>query len=124
MTNPPIPVIFIHGLWLHPQSWAPWTALFENAGYQAMTPGWPGVPDTVEAARADPDSIANHGIEDVTSHYAAIIGAPAAKPVLIGHSFGSMIAEKLLGARHVAPAVVDGQRVPAVRKLDQIVHGV
>jgi pimeloyl-ACP methyl ester carboxylesterase len=97
MTDAPIPVIFIHGLWLHPLSWTEWTGMFETAGYQAMAPGWPGVADTVEAARADPDSIANRGIDDVTSHYAAIIAGLPAKPILIGHSFGGMIAEKLLG---------------------------
>jgi Alpha/beta hydrolase family len=87
MTDAPIPVIFIHGLWLHPLSWAEWSGMFEAAGYQAVAPGWPGVPDTVAAARANPDSIANHGIEDVTSHYAAIINGLPAKPILIGHSF-------------------------------------
>ena len=46
MSNPPIPVVFIHGLWLHPLSWASWTDLFESAGYQALAPGWPGVPET------------------------------------------------------------------------------
>ncbi len=36
-------------------------------------------------------------IEDVTKHYAAIIREMPVKPILIGHSFGGMIAEKLLG---------------------------
>ena len=74
-----------------------WAGLFEASGYRTMAPGWPGVPDSVEAARPNPDSIANYGIEDVTGHYAAIIEGLPAKPILIGHSFRGMIAEKLPG---------------------------
>ena len=118
MSNTPVPVIFIHGLWLHPQSWAPWAGMFERAGYQPMTPGWPGVPDTVEAARANPDSIGNHGIDDVTGHYAAIIAELPAKPVLIGHSFGGMIAEKLLGQDLAAAAIaIDAAQIKGVLPL-------
>jgi pimeloyl-ACP methyl ester carboxylesterase len=92
--------------------------MFEAGGYQTMALGWPGVPDTVQAARANPDSIANHGIEDVTSHYAAIIAGLPAKPILIGHSFGGMIAEKLLGQDVAAAAIaVDAAQIKEVLPL-------
>jgi len=42
------PVVFIHGLWLHATSWASWTDLFRDAGYETSAPGWPGEPDTVD----------------------------------------------------------------------------
>src|SRR5207253_10616384 len=38
------PVVFIHGLWLLPSSWDRWAALFEDAGYTTLTPGWPDDP--------------------------------------------------------------------------------
>jgi pimeloyl-ACP methyl ester carboxylesterase len=83
-----------------------------------MAPGWPGVPDTVEAARANPDGIANHGIDDVTSHYAAIIAGLPAKPILIGHSFGGLIAEKLLGQDLAAAAIaIDAAQIKGVLPL-------
>lgn len=97
MANNHTPVVFIHGLWLHASSWAPWADLFSESGYAPVAPGWPGVPETVERARADPDSIAGHGIDDATGHYAEIIEDLPERPVIIGHSFGGMIAEKLLG---------------------------
>ena len=31
---------FIHGLWLHATSWAPWQELFAEAGYETAAPGW------------------------------------------------------------------------------------
>ncbi|MBR7835178.1 alpha/beta hydrolase [Actinospica durhamensis] len=91
------PVVFIHGLWLHPSSWQPWEELFQANGYRAMAPGWPGVADSVEATRGDPDAVGDRGVEEVTAHYAEIISGLPAPPVLIGHSFGGMIAQKLLG---------------------------
>jgi hypothetical protein len=48
------PVVFIHGLWLHASSWAPWQELLGEAGYESSAPGWPGDADTVEATRAAP----------------------------------------------------------------------
>jgi hypothetical protein len=27
MTAPPIPVVFIHGLWIHSDAWQPWVEL-------------------------------------------------------------------------------------------------
>ena len=47
------PVVFIHGLWLLPSSWANWADFFNQAGYAPLTPDWPDDPETVEGARAD-----------------------------------------------------------------------
>lgn len=91
------PVVFIHGLWLHHSSWGPWVELFRERGYDPIAPGWPGTKDTVEAARAEPDSVAGYGIDDVVDHYAAIIAGLDAPPVLIGHSFGGLMVQRLLG---------------------------
>ncbi|MBP2707496.1 alpha/beta fold hydrolase [Microbispora sp. RL4-1S] len=109
------PVIFIHGLWLHATSWTPWIDLFEEAGYAPSAPGWPGDGATVEESRANPDSIAGHGIDDVVEHYAKIINGLPERPILIGHSFGGMIAQKLLGMDlAVAAVAIDAAQIKGV----------
>jgi pimeloyl-ACP methyl ester carboxylesterase len=111
-------VIFIHGLWLHASSWQPWIELFEEAGYAASAPGWPHEPATVAEARENPDAVANLSIDEVTDHYAAIIAGLDRPPVIIGHSFGGLFAEKLLGQGHGAAAVaIDPAQIKGVLPL-------
>ena len=109
------PVLFIHGLWLHASSWEPWQELFAHNGYQTYAPGWPGVPTTVDAARVDPGSVADRGINEVDAHYSAFIAGLPEAPIVIGHSFGGMIAEKLLGEDKAAAAIaIDAAQIKGV----------
>jgi pimeloyl-ACP methyl ester carboxylesterase len=113
-----MPVLFIHGLWLHATSWNPWLDVFTSAGYDASAPGWPGDPATVQEARDNPDSMADRGIDDVVEHYAKIINDLSVKPILVGHSFGGMIAQKLLGQDLAAAAVaIDAAQIKGVLPL-------
>ena len=91
------PVVFIHGLWLLSSSWQPWRDLFEAEGYATLAPSWPDDPATVEEAKANPDAFAGKMVKQVTDHYAEAIDALTGPPVLIGHSFGGLIAQKLAG---------------------------
>lgn len=109
------PVLFIHGLWLHASSWDAWQARFSEAGYETQAPGWPGDGETVEASRKDPDAIGDHGIDDVVDHFAAIIDRLPEPPILVGHSFGGMIAQKLLGQDKARAAIaIDAAQIKGV----------
>jgi len=99
------PVLFVHGLWLHASAWQPWIDLFSEAGYEPQAPGWPGEPDSVEAARQAPEAVAGHGIDEITAHFAAVADGLTAKPILIGHSFGGTIVQKLLGQGYGAAGI-------------------
>ena len=92
-----IPAVFVHGLWLLPSSWDRWAEVFDAAGYAALAPGWPDDPETVAEANANPDTFANKTVGDVADHFAEVIGKLDRKPVVIGHSFGGLMAQILAG---------------------------
>jgi non-heme chloroperoxidase len=113
-----VPVVFIHGLWLHSTSWQPWADLFRQSGYDPVTPEWPGVPDTVEEARERPDTQAGVGIDEVIEHHARIVEALPESPVLVGHSFGGLVVQALLDrGLGRAGVAIDPAPIRGVRRL-------
>src|SRR5437764_10526662 len=99
------PVVFIHGLWLLPSSWKRWAAVFEEAGYTTVKPGWPDDPETVAEAKAHPEVFAHKSIGQVAEHYAEAIGGLRKKPAVIGHSFGGLLAQ-IIADRGLSAATV------------------
>jgi non-heme chloroperoxidase len=99
------PVVFVHGLWLLPSSWDRWAAVFEEAGYTALTPGWPDDPETVAEANAHPEVMAHKTVGQVADHFDEIVRGLKKKPAVIGHSFGGLLAQILAG-RGLAAATV------------------
>jgi len=100
-----VPVVFVHGLWLLPSSWDRWAELFDEAGYVALTPGWPDDPDTVAEANADPDVFAKKTIGQVADHFSSLIEQLDRKPAVIGHSFGGLLAQIIAGRGLAAASV-------------------
>jgi pimeloyl-ACP methyl ester carboxylesterase len=99
------PVVFIHGLWLLPSSWDRWTAVFEEAGFTALTPGWPDDPETVQEANAKPEVFAGKSVGDVADHYCDVIDRLNAKPAVMGHSFGGLLTQIIAGRGRAAVSV-------------------
>jgi non-heme chloroperoxidase len=105
------PVVFVHGLWLLPSSWDRWAALFEEAGYVALAPGWPDDPDTVEEAAAHPEVFAHKTVGQVADHFDEVIRGLKKKPAVIGHSFGGLLAQIIAG-RGLSAATVAIEPAP------------
>ena len=96
-------MVFVHGLWLLPSSWERWAALFEEAGYVALMPGWPDDPKTVAEAKSHPEVFAGKGIGQVADYEEEIIRRLDRKPVVIGHSFGGLMTRSSPGAASRRP---------------------
>jgi pimeloyl-ACP methyl ester carboxylesterase len=99
------PIVFVHGLWLLPSSWDRWATMFEEAGYTALTPGWPDDPETVAEANAHPEVFAHKTVGQVADHFDGVIGKLDRKPAVIGHSFGGLLAQILAGRGLAAASV-------------------
>lgn len=89
-------VMLVHGMFMNPRSWQPWKEFYERRGYDCITPAWPlhdGDPGDLrgrvpagfnslclnEVIRRMEEEAADH--EDL---------------ILIGHSVGGLIVQKLI----------------------------
>ena len=115
---PKNPVVFVHGLWLHAESWKNWIEFFREHGYEAIAASWPGDAETTEATRRKADALAGYGVTEIADHIAAQIKILKQKPILIGHSFGGLLVQNLLGRDLAAAAVaIDPAPIKGVPEL-------
>jgi pimeloyl-ACP methyl ester carboxylesterase len=114
MTN----VVFIHGLWVSRTAWEPWLEHFAAQGHQGFAPAWPGEHGTPEETRAHAADQAGVGIDELTNYFADYLKQFDTPPVVIGHSFGGLIAQKLLGRNLASAAVaIDPAPIKGVKPL-------
>jgi pimeloyl-ACP methyl ester carboxylesterase len=110
----PNTIVLIHGLWLTALSWEHWVERYSAKGFRIVARSWPGMEGSIEALRRDPSAITGLGVGEIVDHYQRLIAELDRPPIIIGHSFGGLIAEMLLdrglGAAGVAvdPAPVKG----------------
>jgi len=108
-------VVLIHGAWQVPASWDRFKSRFEAAGYTVIAPAWPLMDRPVAELNANPDpKFGSLTVGAIVDHYDSIIRALPEKPLILGHSFGGLIAQLLLdrglGSAGVAldPAPIGG----------------
>jgi pimeloyl-ACP methyl ester carboxylesterase len=106
------PVVFIHGLWLLGSSWQPWRRLFEEKGYTTVAVDWPDDPASYAEAHAHPEAFAKKSVGQVADHVAEVIAGLERKPIVVGHSFGGLLAQIVAG-RGLALATVSIDPAPS-----------
>ncbi len=112
------PIVFIHGLWLHAESWSNWINFFRANSYNAVAASWPGDAETTEATRKNATAIAGYGVTEIADHIAGQLKAFAKPPILIGHSFGGLLVQNLLGRDLAAAAIaIDPAPIKGVPEL-------
>lgn len=100
------PIVLVHGLWMTPTSWDTWAERFRAAGHEVIVPGWPGIDDrTPDEVRANPEAIKGVGLKQIVDHYERIVRALPTEPIIMGHSFGGLVAQ-MLADRGLGVAVV------------------
>lgn len=90
-------IVFIHGLFLNGSSWDEWKAFFEARGYTCHTPAYPYHAGNPSQLRQHPDrQLGKVNVKMIVDSMAAFIDKLPEKPILIGHSMGGVIVQKLI----------------------------
>jgi len=90
-------IVFIHGLFMNPKSWSPWISHFEKIGYTCYAPAYPYHEGEPEELRKKPSAKLNNlTLDEVYKSISSFILSLPESPILIGHSMGGLIVQKLL----------------------------
>lgn len=100
MTKPAL--LFIHGMWSTPHVWSWFAETFRDAGHAVYCPALP----YHDAAPTDPPApiLSTIGVQDYVDALLAVVRDLPEPPVIVGHSMGGMLAQKVAeaaGARGV-----------------------
>lgn len=90
-------VMFVHGAWLTPAAWDPFRSRYESQGYTCLTPAWPLEDRPIAALRRSPHpNLGRLTIGKIVDHHENLIRELPEPPLLIGHSLGGLVVQKLL----------------------------
>ncbi len=90
-------IVFVHGLMLNGSCWKPWEDYFSARGFTCHSPAYPYHEGLAAERRKNIDPrLGTLRFKDVIAHYVSYIDGLPEKPILIGHSMGGGIVQKLL----------------------------
>ena len=84
-------VFMIHGMWGTGEQWSNYRAFFEGKGYEVVTPT---LRHHVQGQKPDP-ALSTMSLDDYTADLEQQITALPRKPIIMGHSMGGLLAQKL-----------------------------
>jgi pimeloyl-ACP methyl ester carboxylesterase len=89
-------VVFVHGMYMNGGSWHPWVERAGARGYTGHAPSWPYHDGSPAALRASVDpKLPTLTFGAVAAHLKRFIDTLPERPVLVGHSIGGLLVQKL-----------------------------
>jgi len=90
-------IVFIHGLFTNSKSWQPWIKYFEAIGYKCYAPSFPfHTGNPIDLRKEINPLLTRLTIADVVKSYESFIDSLPEKPIIMGHSVGGYITQKLI----------------------------
>ncbi len=99
-------IVFVHGMFENPKAWNGWKKYFEEQGYACHAPAYPyheGEPSYLRE-HIDP-RLGTLTLKEVIKTFSDFVETLSQKPILIGHSMGGLIVQKLVAAGKAAAGV-------------------
>jgi pimeloyl-ACP methyl ester carboxylesterase len=97
MSEAPPEIVFVHGMYLNGRSWQPWIDRASARGYTCHAPSWPYHEGEPKALREHIDpGLGSLTFGAITEHLKRFIDERPERPVLIGHSIGGLLVQKLV----------------------------
>jgi pimeloyl-ACP methyl ester carboxylesterase len=93
-------------MFMNPKSWANWLGFFSQKGHRCHAVAWPhheGEP--AELRRAPPAGLGKLSLGEVLERVRTFIGTLSAPPILIGHSMGGLVVQKMVNEGRAAGGV-------------------
>ena len=90
-------IVFVHGMYMNGASWEPWVERAKARGVESTAPSWPFHHGTPAELRANvPAGLGMLTFGAVVDHFKGILKGLPTPPVLIGHSIGGLVVQKLV----------------------------
>ncbi|MGZ4056194.1 MAG: alpha/beta hydrolase [Bacteroidia bacterium] len=99
-------IVFIHGLFQNPKGWIEWENYFAKKGFRCYSPAYPfheGEP--ADLRKNINPALGNLTLGNVIDSLSAFIDTLPEKPILIGHSMGGLVVQKLIGMNKAVAGV-------------------
>ena len=103
-------IVLIHGLFVNNTSWNNWKTYFESEGYTVHTPANPGHEGNPKDLKINiPSQLPKVGFDETVENLVKFIDTLPEKPIVIGHSFGGLLVQKMIEMKKaVAGISIDG----------------
>lgn len=99
-------LVLVHGMYMNGSSWDPWVRLATSKGFDPIAPSWPfhSASPSVLRDHIDP-ALGKMQFRHVVDSYKKLIDSLPERPLLIGHSVGGLVVQKLINDGYGAAAV-------------------